>query len=160
MAMDAQAKKTALRGITYGLYVIGTKVGDDVNAFTGNWVTQASFTPPLVAIGVKKDTTSFEGIRDSKVFSVNVLESGQKDLAFAFFKPVSRVGNKFGEVEFYTSTTGSPILRDALSWFECQVTDVMDRGDHALILGEVVDAGVHREGQPLTLAETGLFYGG
>lgn len=158
--MDEQAKKTALRGISYGLYVIGTKVGDDVNAFTGNWVTQTSFAPPLVAIGVKKGTTSYEGIQQSGVFSVNVLESGQKDLAFAFFKPVSRVGNKFGDVEFTTSTTGSPILKDALSWFECKVTDTIDRGDHALIVGEVVDAGVHREGDPLTLKETGLFYGG
>lgn len=158
--MDEQAKKTALRGISYGLYVIGTKVGDDVNAFTGNWVTQTSFAPPLVAIAAKKGTVSCDGILDSRVFSVSVLESGQKDLAFSFFKPVSRVGNKFGEVEFYTSTTGSPILKDALSWFECKVVDVSDKGDHTLIVGEVVDAGVHREGDPMTLKETGLFYGG
>ncbi len=158
--MDEQAKKTALRGITYGLYVIGTKVGDNVHAFTGNWVTQTSFTPPLVAIGVKKDTTSCEGIRESGVFSVNVLETGQKDLAFSFFKPVSRVGNKFGDVEFYTSTTGSPILKAALSWFECKVVDIIERGDHILYMGEVVDAGIHKSGDPLTLKETGLFYGG
>ncbi|MCL6627697.1 MULTISPECIES: flavin reductase family protein [Alicyclobacillus] len=158
--MDEQAKKTALRGITYGLYVIGTKVGDDVNAFTGNWVTQTSFTPPLVAVGVKKGTSSCDGILESGVFSVNVLESGQKDLAFAFFKPVSRVGNKFGDIEFYTATTGSPILKDALSWFECKVVDHNDRGDHVLVVGEVIDAGVHREGKPLTLGELGLFYGG
>lgn len=158
--MDEQAKKTALRGISYGLYVIGTKVGDDVNAFTGNWVTQTSFAPPLVAIAAKKGTASCDGILQSRVFSVNVLESGQKDLAFSFFKPVSRVGNKFGDVEFYTSTTGSPILKDALSWFECNVVDVSDKGDHVLVVGEVVDAGVHREGDPMTLKETGLFYGG
>jgi flavin reductase (DIM6/NTAB) family NADH-FMN oxidoreductase RutF len=158
--VDEQAKKTALRGITYGLYVIGTKLGDDVNAFTGNWVTQTSFSPPLVAIGVKKGTSSCDGILQSRVFSVNVLESGQKDLAFTFFKPVSRVGNKFGDIEFYTSTTGSPILKDALSWFECNVVDVNERGDHVLVVGEVVDAGVHREGDPLTLKELGLFYGG
>ncbi len=158
--MDNDAKKTALRGISYGLYVIGTKVNEDVNAFTGNWVTQTSFDPPLVAIGCKKGTTSNEGIQNSKVFSVNVLESGQKDLAFAFFKPVSRVGNKFGDVEFYTKTTGSPILNDALSWFECKVVHQYDGGDHVIYVGEVVDAGVHRTGNPLTLSETGLFYGG
>ncbi|QSO48896.1 flavin reductase family protein [Alicyclobacillus mengziensis] len=158
--MDEQAKKTALRGISYGLYVIGTKVGDDVNAFTGNWVTQTSFAPPLVAIGAKKGTTSTDGIHDSGVFSVNVLETGQKDLAFSFFKPVSRVGNKFGDVEFYTQATGSPILKDALSWFECKVVHEYDGGDHVIFVGEVVDAGVHREGSPMTLSETGLFYGG
>ncbi|ADG06853.1 flavin reductase family protein [Kyrpidia tusciae] len=158
--MDEQAKKTALRGITYGLYVIGTKVGDDVNAFTANWVTQTSFSPPLVVVAAKKGTTSCDGIKSSGVFSVNVLETGQKDLAFAFFKPVSRVGNKFGDIEFYTEQTGSPILRDALSWFECKVVDVNERGDHTIFVGEVVNAGVHRQGDPMTLRETGLNYGG
>ncbi|MDI3257868.1 MAG: flavin reductase family protein [Kyrpidia sp.] len=158
--MDEKAKKTALRGITYGLYVIGTKVGDDVNAFTANWVTQSSFNPPLVVVAAKNGTTSCDGIKASGVFSVNVLESGQKDLAFAFFKPVSRVGNKFGDVEFYTEQTGSPILKDALSWFECKVVDVNERGDHTIFVGEVVGAGVHREGEPMTLRETGLYYGG
>lgn len=158
--MNDQAKKTALRGISYGLYVIGTKIGNDVNAFTGNWVTQTSFVPPLVAIAAKKGTTSTDGIHDSGVFSVNVLETGQKDLAFSFFKPVSRVGNKFGDVEFYTQTTGSPILQDALSWFECKVVHEYAEGDHIIYVGEVVDAGVHREGTPMTLSETGLFYGG
>ncbi|QQE76868.1 flavin reductase family protein [Alicyclobacillus sp. SO9] len=158
--MDNQAKKTALRGISYGLYVIGTKVGDDVNAFTGNWVTQTSFTPPLVAIGVKKGTNSSEGIHESGVFSVNVLETGQQDLATAFFKPMSRVGNKFGDIEFSTHTTGSPILSDALSWFECKVVHEYSEGDHVIYIGEVIDAGVNREGKPLTLQETGMYYGG
>ncbi len=158
--MDDQAKKTALRGISYGLYVIGTKGDDGLHAFTGNWVTQASFAPPLVAIGVKKDSGSWAGIQQSRVFSVNVLETGSKDLAFAFFKPVSVEGNKIAGYEYETKTTGSPILKDALSWFECKVTDIVDRGDHALVVGEVIDAGVHREGDPMTLKETGLFYGG
>lgn len=158
--MDNQAKKTALRGISYGLYVVGTKDGDEVHAFTANWLTQASFAPPLVAVGVKKDSASYPSIKKSGVFSVNILESGQKDLAFAFFKPVQREGNQLGGAEFYTQTTGSPILKDALSWFECKVTDSIDGGDHGVFVGEVVDAGVHREGDPLTLKETGLFYGG
>ena len=50
--MDADAKKTALRMIPYGLYVL-TAAGKDgrKSAATVNWVTQASFAPPLVAVG-------------------------------------------------------------------------------------------------------------
>jgi flavin reductase (DIM6/NTAB) family NADH-FMN oxidoreductase RutF len=51
--MDPNAKKTALRMIPYGLYVLTAKGKDGaIGAATVNWVTQASFTPPLVAIGV------------------------------------------------------------------------------------------------------------
>jgi flavin reductase (DIM6/NTAB) family NADH-FMN oxidoreductase RutF len=50
--MDANTKKTALRMIPYGLYVLTAKGQDDaVAAATVNWVTQASFAPPLVVVG-------------------------------------------------------------------------------------------------------------
>ncbi|MCZ7528678.1 MAG: flavin reductase family protein [Acidimicrobiia bacterium] len=158
--MDPDAKKQALRGITYGLYVISTADGDDVNAFAGNWVTQTSFDPPLVALGVKQGTTSQELIARGGVFAVNVLEAGQKDLAAKFFKPVRRVGNKFEDVDFTTGETGAPILADALRFFECRVVDTLERGDHWIYVGEVVNAGVQRDGAPLTLGETGWSYGG
>jgi flavin reductase (DIM6/NTAB) family NADH-FMN oxidoreductase RutF len=49
--MNEDAKKTALRMIPYGLYVL-TAEGKDgaVAAATDNWVTQAAFTPPLVVL--------------------------------------------------------------------------------------------------------------
>ncbi len=158
--MEPSARKKALRAITYGLYVVGTRRGDEVNAFTANWLTQTSFEPPLVALAAKKGSLSCDMIRDSGLFSVNILEAGQKELAARFFRPVHRVGQKLGEVEFRPGSTGCPILLAALAYFECRVTDVVERGDHTLFVGEVVDAGVHRDGAPLTLAETGWYYGG
>ena len=56
-AVDEAAKKTALRMIPYGLYVLTAQGRDGaVAAATVNWVTQASFAPPLVAVGVKVDS--------------------------------------------------------------------------------------------------------
>jgi hypothetical protein len=37
---------------------------------------------------------------------------------------------------------------------------VIERGDHAVIVAEVTEAGVRRESPVLTLAECGVFYGG
>jgi flavin reductase (DIM6/NTAB) family NADH-FMN oxidoreductase RutF len=159
--MDEHAKKAALRGITYGLYVVGVKNGENVSASTVNWLTQTSFAPPLVVIATKAGTTTEQWIETSKVFSVSVLETGQKDLAITFFKPQSRVGNKFGDTPFAPGPeTGCPILDDALSWFECKVMDRNTAGDHTIFIGEVIAAGVHREGKPLGLSETGMYYGG
>ncbi|WAA13186.1 flavin reductase family protein [Fervidibacillus halotolerans] len=159
--MDQKAKKTALRGISYGLYIVGTK--DDkgvVNGFTGNWLTQTSFEPPLVALAVKAGTRSQEQIAKAGVFSVNILETGKKDMATAFFKSVEPDGNKLAGYEFYTEETGCPIFNDALSFFECKVVDKIEKGDHFIYVGEVINAGVHREGDPMTLKETGFYYGG
>ena len=100
--MDEQAKKTALRMIPYGLYVLTTKSkdGKDVGAATVNWVTQASFGPPLVVVGVKSDSGAHQHIKDTGVFAVNVLGKDQLDLAFNFFKSHERDGNTIGGQEF------------------------------------------------------------
>lgn len=54
--MDQEAKKKSLRMITYGLYILAVKDGEELAAGTVNWLSQASFTPPLIMVGVKKDS--------------------------------------------------------------------------------------------------------
>lgn len=158
--LDERAKKTVLRLIPHGLYICGVREGDEVNGFTASWVMQASFQPPLVVNCVKRDSRSHAMIEASQVFALSVLESGQKDLAQKFFQPLRRVGNKFEDVEFYQNETGCPIIKDALGYVECNVVGSVDKGDHTVYVGEAIAAGVHREGKPLLLEETGWNYGG
>lgn len=158
--MDEQAKKTALRMLPYGLYVLGTRDGDSVNASTINWVTQASFKPPLLALGVKADSGAFQHLGSSRAFALSVLGTGQKEIAFAFFKPTAADGDTINGYRFETRETGGPILLDAPAWAEAKVTDIVERGDHGVVVAEVFAAGVRRETAVLTLAECDVFYGG
>lgn len=167
--MDPNAKKTALRMIPYGLYVLTAKGKDGaIAAATVNWVTQASFAPPLVAIGVKADSGAHAVIKDASAFALNVLGKGQQAVAFAFFKPVNHVGDRINGEPFRAGSTGSPILAAAPAFVECKLVDTVERGDHSIFVGEVVDAGVSAaiEGRPddatLWLKDLGekTFYGG
>ncbi len=158
--MDEQAKKTALRMIPYGLYVLGSTDGDELSAAAVNWVTQASFNPPLLAMGVKADSASFKHLQPGSEFALSVLGTGQKDMAFAFFKPTEKDGETINGYAYETQESGAPILIDAPAWVEGRVTDVVERGDHAVIVAEVTNAGVRRESAVLTLAECGVNYGG
>lgn len=158
--LDEQAKKTILRKIPHGLYICGVKDGDNINGFTASWVMQASFAPPLVVNCVKSDSGSHAMIKASGVFALSFLEAGQKDLAQKFFKPQRMVGDKFEDVESYLGETGCPIISDCLGYVECQVVGTVEHGDHTVYVGEVIAAGVHREGEPLLLESTGWNYGG
>ena len=158
--MDEQAKKTALRMIPYGLYVLGTKDGGQLGASTINWVTQTSFKPPLIVMGVKTDSGAFQHLKSNPAFALSVLGTGQKDLAFAFFKPTEQEGDKVNGYAFETKASGGPLLVDAPAWVEGKVTDIVEGGDHAVVVAEVTDAGVRREEQVLTLTECGVNYGG
>lgn len=167
--MDEQAKKTALRMIPYGLYVLTAADGKgNAAAATVNWVTQTSFKPPLVVVGVKQDSGAHALIRETRCFALNVLGKGQQGMAFAFFKPAELDGHQISGEHFFTGETGAPLLESAIAWLDCRVTGWVEGGDHTVCVGEVVGAGVKQtpEGRAddltLTLKDLGdkVFYGG
>ena len=87
--MDEDKKKSTLRMIPYGTYVMTAKDRDgNVGAGTVNWVTQTSFDPPLVAIGVKIDSELYARVKVAGQFALNLLGKGQQRIAFGFFKSV------------------------------------------------------------------------
>ena len=158
--MDAEAKKKALRSIVHGVYVVGVRDGDKLNAFTATWITQVSFVPPLVAVGVRKEGVSFGMIERSRVFAINLLGAGQKELAQHFLKPAHLGGDKLQGIPHRAGVTGAPVLEEAPAYIECRVREIHPAGDHSIVVGEVVEAVIHRESEPLTLKETGWHYGG
>ena len=167
--MDTDAKKTALRMIPYGMYVLTAARPDGtVAAATVNWVTQASFEPPLVAIGVKKDAHAHDMIKDTKAFALNVLGKDQGPMAFTFFKPAVREGQSISGEAFRWGSTGAPLLERAPAFVECRLVDSVERGDHSVFVGEVVEAGLPKpvdgraDDATLWLKELGpnVFYGG
>ena len=160
MSLDLDAKKTLLRKIPHGLFICGVAEGDDVNGFTASWVTQGSFEPPLVVMGVRADSTSNGMIKRTRRFSLNVLAADQKNLAATFFKPQSAVGGRFEAAPFELGPLGLPILKDALGGVECELVGELAHGDHTVFIGEVKSAVLHRDGDALELSTTGWQYGG
>ena len=59
-------------------------------------MTQTSFKPPLVAVGIKQDSHPYGVVKASGAFALNVLGADQKDVAQAFFGPVKPEGDKLG----------------------------------------------------------------
>lgn len=167
--MDEAAKKTALRMIPYGLYVLtSANEQGEVAAATVNWVTQTAFKPPLVVVGVKTDSGAHEIIKQSGHFALNVLGKSQTGLAFAFFKPAERDGHTVNGEHFHFGASGAPLLDSAAATIECRLSQTVENGDHSVFIGEVIDASVKEApaGRPddvtLTLKDLGekVFYGG
>ena len=167
--MDDQAKKTALRMIPYGIYVLtaGSREGD-VAAATVNWVTQTSFSPPLVALGVKTDSGAYAIIREKGQMVLNMLGQGQQGAAFTFFKPAVYADGKLSGEAVEWAANGAPILTSAPAAIELKLLQVVELGDHHTFIAEVTDVHLNRaiEGRPdeavLHMKDLGekVFYGG
>ena len=158
--MDVNTKRKVLRTFTYGLYAVSCADDGEVNAFTANWLSQASFDPPLLMVSVENETKSLPMILHSGIFTVNVLRSGDRELAGKLGKSALRVPDKLAGIGYEIGANGCPILHDALAWVACEVRHTAPAGDSTLIIAEVVDTGMLAEGRALTMAEAGFRHAG
>jgi flavin reductase (DIM6/NTAB) family NADH-FMN oxidoreductase RutF len=158
--MDLNLKKQVLRTFTYGLYAVSCADEGEVNIFTANWLTQVSFDPPLVAVSVENVTKSLPMILRSRKFTINILRSGERELAGKLGKSALQHPDKLANIGFDIGENGCPILHDALAWVACVIRHTVEAGDSTLIVAEVVDVGMLGEGKPLTMAEAGFRHAG
>jgi flavin reductase (DIM6/NTAB) family NADH-FMN oxidoreductase RutF len=158
--MDPNLKKQVLRMFTYGLYAVSCANEGEVNVFTANWLTQVSFDPPMVAVSVENISKSLPMILRSRKCTVNVLRSGDRELAGKLGKSALQHPDKLVNITFHLGLNGCPILDDALAWVACELRNTVEAGDSTLIIAEVIDVGMLGEGQPLTMAEAGFRHAG
>src|SRR3954469_376463 len=95
MELDQAAKKKVLRDFTYGLYAVTGAYAGEQGVFTANWLSQASFEPPLVMLSVENDSSTLPLIRASGLFAICPLDADQKSLAGDLGRPKARTGDKF-----------------------------------------------------------------
>ena len=97
---------------------------------------------------------------DAKKFALSMLKSGQKYLAYAFFKHQPPEGDKVGGFGFSLAANGAPTLNDAAGYVAGDIHEIILRGDHSIFVGEVTEASLNGEAEVLTLKEIGANYGG
>ncbi len=148
----------AERKIIHGVYVISTKLNDKVNAMTAAWVARASFDPPLVTVSIGKARFTHDMIKESGVFAVNVLSPDAIATGRHFGMKSGRKTDKFAGVDYFTSVTGSPLLKDCIAWMDCRVITACDAGDHTLFIGTVLDGGVLSEDAHTLIYDKETFY--
>ena len=134
----------ALRDLTYGVYIIGSRKGDKLNAQIANTVFQITSEPPTLAVSINRKNLTHDYIHESKVFTASAL---CQDTPLSF---VGRFGFKSGRdidklegVDYKLGETKAPIvLENATSYVEVRVDKEVDVGTHAIFIGEVVAADV------------------
>jgi len=159
--MDEEAKKTLLRKIPYGLFIAGSKAGEEVSAGTINWLAQASFRPPMLMVALQGGSKLHSLAEASKALAVSFLKQGQQDIASAFFRPSVQEGDKINGHRFaLTKHTASPVIEEAFGWVETRVFEIVKRGDHSVFVVEVIDAVLKQDEPLMTLTDTPWHYGG
>lgn len=106
-------------------------VGLTVNSFTS-----VSLNPLLILWCIDKNTNSYKTFIETEQFAVNILAADQKDIGFLFAK---KNIDKFQQCEWTLSEQKLPIISGVASVLECKTHQLIEAGDHMIIIGEVVN---------------------
>jgi flavin reductase (DIM6/NTAB) family NADH-FMN oxidoreductase RutF len=163
--MSEDPIKDVLRMMPYGFYSITAKADDDVNAMVANWITQVSFEPRQVALGIQNTCYTRELIERGGVFAVNLFRKEDVEAIKPFTKGRSKNPDKMKDARYEPAPeTGCPILEGSAAYLECRVVRIVDTsGDHDIVVGEVVGAGISKPGEAgetLSLLDLGWSYAG
>ncbi|MFN8160142.1 MAG: flavin reductase family protein [Solirubrobacterales bacterium] len=113
---------------------------------TANAVCSLSLEPMLMLACLDRGSRTLLAVQAANHFAVNVLGSGQRELARAFSSKAP-VAEKWTGVQ-WEERAGLPRLGGAIAFVACELRDVIAGGDHVIVTGsvEAVEAG---EGEPL-----------
>lgn len=152
-AIDQSLYRHVIGRFATGVTVITFNNHEVTRGMTANAVSSVSLDPTLLLVCVEKAAAVHAQIEQADTFAVNILAEDQEHISRTF----ARHGTlDMGDVAYRPGPrTGSPIIEDVLAWFECEVHERIDGGDHTIYIGRVLDLAIERpDDEPL------LFFGG
>ncbi len=145
---------TALFRLSYGVFMLATRSGEKINGCITNTCMQVANSPTRIAIACINTNYTCDLIKESGVFCLSLLDkSCSFDTLVRWGFQSGRNADKFAGMELPEDGNGVPYL----TWGTCamisaKVVDSMDLGSHTLFIGEVLDAKVLSDREPMTYA--------
>lgn len=137
--------RETMAGVCTPVSVVTAMDGDRPHGTTVSAFASLSMNPPMVLVALDRDSEVLSLVRDTAGFGLNVLGSGQSELAMQF----ARKGKaKFAGVGWQVDH-GLPRLEGVAGWLACQAGELVSGGDHVIALGAVTAAESQAVG-PLT----------
>ena len=135
--IDAMEFRKTLGAFVTGVTVVSTRQQDGTpRGFTANSFTSVSLDPALVLICIGKSAASYPVFSAAAHFSISILAEDQKQVSSLF---ASKAADKFEQVAWHPGLTGSPVIDGAAAWFDCETHQMIEAGDHIILIGRVVD---------------------
>jgi flavin reductase (DIM6/NTAB) family NADH-FMN oxidoreductase RutF len=145
--------KQAMRHLAGGVTIIATEHEGCRTGMAATAVCSVSADPPTILICINAGSSAHEPIRESGRFSVNLLASGQDDIARRFSGETGVRGEeRFATGAWAPLVTGAPVLESALAGLDCCVTEVVRVATHSVFFGAVVGVVSRAAAKPLIYA--------
>lgn len=138
--------------ISYGLYVLTSRNGNQYNGCIINTLAQVTTSPNRVSITVNKGNFSEYMIRSDGRFNVSIIDESAKFELFKRFGFASgRWENKLPGLKYKFAANGIPVIEEGIcGYICCEVVQSIDLGTHTMFIADVVDGEVTSGNAPMT----------
>ncbi|MGV9878637.1 flavin reductase family protein [Streptomyces sp. NPDC003006] len=102
--------------------------------FTASSFSSLSLEPPLVLVCVGRTASVYGAFAEARHFLVNVLATDQAEVAARF---AARGTDRFAAGDMEPCERGLPGLPDAAVRVACRLHELVDGGDHGILIGRV-----------------------
>lgn len=133
-----------------GVVVVSTLTPGGFKGLTASTLVSVSLEPPIVLVGVERESATRAAILEAQKFNVSVLARAQEFVAERFAGRAPAVDSRWREIPHRLGTNGVPLVEGCAAWLECSVLEVHAAGDHDVFFG-AVEAARLGEGDPLIL---------
>lgn len=148
-----------MRNFATGVCVAATFVdradGRRHDAVTVNSMTSVSLDPPLVSLCLRLKSAFLGDLLETKRWTISILDGGSHDLARFFAGDRATRAAGLATMDAIPGAHTGALVLDGPGWLECVLWDSFDLGDHTMVVGEVVAAGVRRPGPVLVFLRGG-----
>ena len=138
-AIDQATYRQVLGHFPTGVTVVTGMDGDEPVGLAVGSFFSLSLDPMLVGFCADRSSSSWARMAGSGHFCVNVLGAHQEDVCRVF---ATKGDDKFRGIGWKPAESGSPLLDGVLAWIDCDVDQVLDGGDHHIVIGRVRGLGV------------------
>lgn len=153
-AIDADLYRTALRRHAAGVTIITLDSANGPVGFTATSFSSLSLNPPLVSFNIAHTSSSISALRQAQSLIVHLIGDHQLPLAQRFS---ANADQRFAdESAWVTLSTGEPLLRGTHCWLRTVVHQLIEAGDHTLVIGAV--EGIHIDDANQTSDAAPLLY--
>ena len=135
LPIDPRSFRQTIGQLPTGVAVVATEVDKEIHGMTVGSIASVSLNPTLMLFCVDKHSKMADLMKRAQGFSINILRDEHQALSTYFagaWKQQTPPAFRFVE------WTGGPRLEGCMAAVGCRLQQLVEGGDHWIVLGEVI----------------------
>lgn len=130
--------RDAMSQVCAAVHLVTTGGEAGRGGFTATAICSVSDEPPSLLVCMRRASAQVDMFLQNRHFCVNVLTGYQNELAGLFADSKKEMEERYAAADWTILETGSPVLKNALVNFDCELDSIYEFSTHNIMVGRVI----------------------